>query len=64
MTQAESGLLEWLSQGYHGKMDYMAKHGIWRTRPAELIPGTLRVISAHELHAASKRWLASSPGWR
>ena len=55
MTQAESGLLEWLSQGYHGKTDYMAKHGIWRTRPAELIPGTLRVISAHELRAASKR---------
>ena len=26
-TQAESGLLEWLSKGYHGEMDYMAKHG-------------------------------------
>ena len=46
MSQAESGLLEWLSKGYRGEMDYMAKHGTRRTRPAELVPGTLRVISA------------------
>jgi epoxyqueuosine reductase len=46
MTQAESGLNEWLRHGYHGEMDYMAKHGTRRTRPAELVPGTLRVISA------------------
>lgn len=45
MRQAELGLLEWLSKGYHGEMDYMAKHGTRRTRPAELVPGTLRVIS-------------------
>src|SRR5687767_11730216 len=46
MTKAESGLLEWLSNGYHGEMDYMAKHGTRRSRPAELVPGTLRVITA------------------
>ena len=46
MAEAESGLSEWLRQGYHGEMDYMAKHGTRRTRPAELVPGTLRVISA------------------
>jgi epoxyqueuosine reductase len=46
ITQVESGLQEWLSKGYHGEMDYMAKHGTRRTRPAELVPGTLRVISA------------------
>jgi epoxyqueuosine reductase len=46
MTQAEAGLLEWLDKGYHGEMDYMAKHGTLRARPAELVPGTLRVISA------------------
>ena len=40
------GLHEWLRNGYHGEMDYMAKHGTRRTRPAELVPGTLRVISA------------------
>jgi len=45
MSQAEADLREWLSQGRHGEMDYMAKHGSRRTRPAELVPGTLRVIS-------------------
>lgn len=45
MSQAEEGLREWLNQGYHGEMDYMAKHGTRRTRPAELVPDTLRVIS-------------------
>lgn len=45
MSQVEAGLHEWLSQGHHGEMDYMAKHGTRRTRPAELVPDTLRVIS-------------------
>ncbi|MCG7757795.1 MAG: tRNA epoxyqueuosine(34) reductase QueG, partial [Nitrosomonas sp.] len=45
MTAVESGLFQWLAQGYHGDMDYMAKHGTKRTRPAELEPGTLRVVS-------------------
>lgn len=36
----------WLAKGFHGEMDYMAKHGTKRTRPAELVPNTLRVISA------------------
>ncbi len=45
LHDAEAHLLQWLAQGYHGEMDYMAKHGVKRSRPAELIPGTLRVIS-------------------
>jgi epoxyqueuosine reductase len=45
LAAAENGLLEWLSHGLHGEMDYMAKHGTKRTRPAELVPGTVRVIS-------------------
>jgi epoxyqueuosine reductase len=45
LSAAESGLLEWLALGLHGEMDYMAKHGTKRSRPAELLPGTLRVIS-------------------
>ena len=45
LTAAENGLLEWLSLGWHGEMDYMANHGTKRSRPAELVPGTLRVIS-------------------
>ena len=28
MTQAESGLLEWLNKGYHGQMNYMVKRGM------------------------------------
>lgn len=36
----------WIAKGFHGEMDYMAKHGVKRTRPAELVPNTVRVISA------------------
>ncbi len=46
LSHAEAGLAAWLEAGCHGEMDYMAKHGMKRARPAELVPGTLRVISA------------------
>ena len=42
----EARLLEWLAAGRHGRMHYMERHGTLRSRPAELLPGTLRVISA------------------
>ena len=42
---AENGLLEWLAGGNHGDMDYMARHGVDRARPATLLPGTIRVIT-------------------
>ena len=42
---AETRLLQWLADGHHGAMDYMAKHGTKRARPAELQPDTVRVIS-------------------
>ncbi len=45
LGEAEAYLLEWLARGHHGEMNYMAKHGTKRSRPAELLPGTLRVIS-------------------
>ncbi|MDH2916254.1 MAG: tRNA epoxyqueuosine(34) reductase QueG [Gallionella sp.] len=45
LDSAETHLLQWLADGHHGAMDYMAKHGAKRARPAELIPGTMRVIS-------------------
>ncbi len=45
LHEAEARLQQWLALGHHGEMDYLAKHGIKRSRPAELIPGTLRVIS-------------------
>lgn len=46
LTQAEIIHQQWLKKGFHGDMDYMAKHGTKRTRPAELIPNTTRIISA------------------
>lgn len=41
----ETHLLDWLAQGRHGEMDYMQRHGTKRSRPADLHPGTVRVIS-------------------
>ena len=46
LGSAEPGLLAWLEAGFHGGMHYMARHGLKRARPAELVPGTLSVISA------------------
>lgn len=46
LSKAEDAHREWVAKGFHGAMDYMAKHGDKRTRPAELVPGTVRVISA------------------
>jgi len=43
---AETRFLAWLAAGRHGDMDYMARHGTRRSRPAELIPGTISVICA------------------
>ena len=45
LAEDESHLRDWLAQGQHGEMDYMARHGDKRSRPSELHPGTLRVIS-------------------
>ena len=45
LHEAEARHEDWIKKGFHGEMDYMAKHGIKRTRPAELVPNTLRVIS-------------------
>lgn len=45
LSAAEPRLLEWLGRGWHGEMEYMARHGALRARPAELHPGTVRVIS-------------------
>lgn len=44
-AEAEQQLTAWLAAAYHGEMDYMARHGALRVRPAELVHGTLRVIS-------------------
>lgn len=46
LGDAPQQLREWLAAGFHGQMDYMAAHGEKRALPAELVPGTVRVISA------------------
>ena len=46
LSEAEPGLMAWLEAGFHGSMGYMAQHGLKRARPAELVPGTVSVITA------------------
>ncbi|MCP5151542.1 MAG: tRNA epoxyqueuosine(34) reductase QueG [Chromatiales bacterium] len=45
LADDERRLLAWLAADHHGEMDYMARHGVRRSRPAELVPGTVSVIS-------------------
>jgi epoxyqueuosine reductase len=45
IPEDEQHLLRWLQKGYHGEMEYMQKHGSMRSRPHELAPGTVRVVS-------------------
>jgi len=45
LSEEEPRLQAWLDKGYHGDMGWMADHGNKRSRPDELLPGTLRVIS-------------------
>lgn len=45
LGQDQEHLRSWLAEGLYGSMDWMARHADMRSRPAELIPGTLRVIS-------------------
>ena len=46
LSSAEQRLQDWLTKGFHGEMAFMAKHGSKRTRPADLLPDTVRVITA------------------
>ena len=45
LAKDEAHLRDWLAKGLYGSMEWMARHGDKRTRPDELVPGTLRVIS-------------------
>jgi len=60
LASAEDGLRRWLEAGFHGEMGYMAAHGLKRARPAELVPGTLSVISARMDYLPSSH----GPDWR
>ncbi|HEX7374081.1 MAG TPA: tRNA epoxyqueuosine(34) reductase QueG [Steroidobacteraceae bacterium] len=46
LPEDEQRLLAWLAAERHGTMAYMHRHGTRRSRPADLVPGTLRVITA------------------
>lgn len=60
LSSAEPGLLAWLARGFHGEMHYMASHGLKRARPAELVPGTVRVITARMDYLPA----SVPPGWQ
>jgi epoxyqueuosine reductase len=67
LGEAEARMQQWLALGYHGAMDYMAKHGTKRSRPAELLPGTVRVISLRMDYyppAAKDSWAVLEDGER
>jgi len=51
LAAAETRLTDWLERGWHGEMDYMARHGTRRSRPEELVPRTLRVIACRMNYA-------------
>jgi epoxyqueuosine reductase len=61
LAAAENRLGEWLGKGWHGEMDYMARHGALRARPAELVPGTVRVISCRMDYLQAQRDAAPDP---
>lgn len=46
LASDEAHFRDWLQAGFHGEMDYMSRHGVKRSRPAELVPGTVSCISA------------------
>ena len=60
LAQAEDRLGRWLADGCHGEMHYMHRHGTRRSRPAELVPGTLRVISVRMDYLPEKQETATA----
>ncbi|MGV3345927.1 tRNA epoxyqueuosine(34) reductase QueG [Enterobacteriaceae bacterium LUAb1] len=60
LSPEEPRLQAWLDKQYHGEMAWMARHGMMRTRPHELLPGTLRVISVRMNYLPAKAAFAST----
>ena len=60
LQTAEPGLLAWLEAGFHGSMAYMQRHGLTRARPAQLVPGTVSVITARMDYLPR----ATAQGWQ
>ncbi|MBX9630869.1 MAG: tRNA epoxyqueuosine(34) reductase QueG [Burkholderiales bacterium] len=67
LSAAEAGLLAWLEAGFNGDMEYMARHGLKRARPAELVAGTVSVIVArinYRPAEAKESWAVIEDGTR
>jgi epoxyqueuosine reductase len=65
LSAAEPGLSAWLAEGFHGEMQYMATHGLKRARPAELVPGTVSVITARMDYLPRDTAARAAPrGWQ
>ncbi|MEO5844716.1 MAG: tRNA epoxyqueuosine(34) reductase QueG [Caldimonas sp.] len=60
LRSVEPSLAAWIDNGFHGEMDYMAVHGMKRARPAELVAGTLSVITARLDYLPR----TTAPGWQ
>ena len=60
LSPAEAGFSAWLANGFHGEMAYMQAHGMRRARPAELVPGTVSVITARMDYLPA----ATPSGWQ
>ena len=60
LSSSEDGLSAWLARGFHGDMGYMAAHGLKRARPAELVSGTVSVITARTNYLPT----ATPAGWQ
>jgi len=60
LSLAEGRWRAWLDNGFHGAMEYMAGHGLKRSRPAELVAGTVRVITARLDYLPR----GTAPGWQ
>lgn len=60
LSHEEPRLLAWLDKQYHGEMEWMARHGVLRARPHELLPGTLRVISVRMNYLPAKAAFAKT----
>jgi epoxyqueuosine reductase len=60
LATAEPGLRAWLDAGFHGEMAYLERHGMTRARPAELVPGTVSVVTARMDYLPA----GTADGWR
>lgn len=56
--------MHWLAQGFHGEMHYMQAHGLKRARPAELVPGTVSIITARMDYLPRDTQVQPPPGWQ